>query len=455
PVHQFPGGRNWGYDGVHAFAVQNTYGGPRALQRLVDAAHREGLAVVLDVVYNHFGPEGNYLGKFGPYFSDRYHTPWGSAVNFDTPGSDPVRWHFIDNALYWVRHFHVDGLRLDATHEIYDHGPLHILEELQAAVQREAGRRQWPVHVVAESDRNDPRLIRAAEQGGYALDGTWSDDFHHAVHALLTGDRTVYYRDFGSLDQLAKGFRDAFVFDGQFSEYRGRRQGRPVGDLDRRKFVVCVQNHDQVGNRPQGDRLSQMLPPAALRLACGVMLISPYVPLLFMGEEYGEQRPFPFFCSFLDRHLVRAVRRGRRAGFAGELRVPDPQAERTFRSAVLTWQWPEGSWQAAIRRLYCDLLRARRRWDALRDRGPARSRLLAADGNQPCLMVERGAEGALLAVANCSAVELPLPSIGGNRPPLRLSTESACYGGTRSDGDDPRTLLPYEMLIYGVEEVPR
>ena len=248
PVAQFSGDRNWGYDGVHPYAVQNSYGGPRALQRLVDAAHQIGLAVILDVVYNHLGPEGNYLGNFGPYFTDRYHTPWGTAVNYDGPDSDAVRQFVVDNACAWVRDFHADGLRLDAVQTIYDFGPRHILAEIQAAVQREAARAGRPVHVIAESNQNDVRLVRSRDRGGYGLDGVWSDDFHHGIHALLTGERDGYYLDFGEPAQVAKALNDVFVYDGCYSPFRRRRHGSRVGAIDRTRFVVCIQNHDQVGD---------------------------------------------------------------------------------------------------------------------------------------------------------------------------------------------------------------
>ncbi|MGW8257995.1 MAG: malto-oligosyltrehalose trehalohydrolase, partial [Thermoguttaceae bacterium] len=331
PVSQFPGERNWGYDGVYPYAVQNSYGGPQSLQRFVDAAHRVGLAVFLDVVYNHLGPEGNYLGKFGPYFTDRYHTPWGLAVNYDGAESDAVRQYVIDNACAWVRDFHIDGLRLDAVQTIYDFSPLHILAEIQSAVQAEAARQRRVVHVIAETNQNDVRLIRPRTRGGYAIDGLWNDDFHHSVHSLLTGEQDGYYMDFGEGKQMAKVLNDVFVNDGCYSPFYRRRQGTRVGKTDRTRFVVCIQNHDQVGNRAQGDRLGRLVEPAQQRLACGLMLLSPYVPLLFMGEEYGEQRAFPFFCSFDDPVIVEAVRRGRREEFAAlafkwGTDIPDPQS---------------------------------------------------------------------------------------------------------------------------------
>jgi maltooligosyltrehalose trehalohydrolase len=284
PVAQFAGDRDWGYDAVYPYAVQNSYGGPTALLRLVDAAHQAGLAVILDVVYNHFGPEGNYAARYGPYFTDRYRTPWGEAVNYDGPQSDAVRQFVVDNARMWVRDFHLDGLRLDAVQTIYDAGPRHILAEIQAAVRREATRAGRPVHVIAESNQNDVRLIRPSRRGGCGLDGVWSDDFHHAVHALLTGERDGYYMDFGEPAQVAKALNEAFVYDGCYSAFRRRRHGSRAGATDRTRFVVCIQNHDQVGNRALGDRLGALVAPAAQRLACGLLLLSPCVPLVLTSE---------------------------------------------------------------------------------------------------------------------------------------------------------------------------
>jgi maltooligosyltrehalose trehalohydrolase len=488
PVAQLPGDRNWGYDGVHPNAVQNAYGGPRALQRLIDAAHGAGLAVILDVVYNHLGPEGNYLGRFGPYFTDRYRTPWGNAINFDGADSDAVRRFFIDNACMWVRDFHADGLRLDAVHANYDFSARHILADIQAAVQAEAARQNRIVHVIAESNQNDVRQVKSPEEGGYGLDGVWSDDFHHSVHALLTGERDGYYMDFGRPRDLAKAFQGVFVYDGCYSALRRRRHGSRVGALDRTHFVVCVQNHDQVGNRAKGDRLSAILAPEAVRLACGLLLLSPCVPLLFMGEEYGETAPFPFFCSFGDAGLAEAVRRGRREEFAAlrfewKAEIPDPQSPGTFAAAKLRWAWPEGSPHAQLRKLYEDLLAARRRWPALRDRRHTTARLVGmapGEGDSPVfaarklgqspfdaaktglspfepprsepaavLVLERGSEDGLVAVANLSpnATALPPRELAGRR--LMLSTEDVRYGGSRAADQPLERLFPYELLILG------
>ncbi len=462
PVAQFPGERNWGYDGVHPYATQNTYGGPEALQRLVDACHEQGLAVLLDVVYNHFGPEGNYLGDFGPYFTDAYHTPWGSAINYDGYDSEPVRRYAIDNAVMWVRDFGFDGLRLDAIQNIFDFGPRHVLAELQDEVQQVAREQNRSVHVIGETDQNDARQITSQEQGGIGLDGVWSDEFHHSLHSLLTCELEGYYADFGSPDHLVKSFNDAFVYDGQYSAFRRRRAGSPAGDAPRSCFVVCTKNHDQVGNRALGDRPANYLSPAQQRLWASLMLVSPFVPLIFMGEEYSEERPFPFFCSFGDKGLVEAVRAGRRREFE-ELKfkwgteIPDPQSEETFESAVLSWSWPEGSRAAGTRVLHRDLLRARRSWSGLRDRKHTQAELIAgapssAANEQPLLKLRRGADPSLLIIANLTEEPHPLPAEIAARNDLILTSEAARYGGRRAAGTQVPDVLPFEVLIFGAEE---
>jgi maltooligosyltrehalose trehalohydrolase len=385
PVGQFPGARNWGYDGVLPYAAQDSYGGPHGLARLVDACHAEGLAIFLDVVYNHLGPEGNYLGEFGRYFNDRYKTPWGAAVNYDGHGCDAVRDFALDNARMWLEEFHFDGLRVDAVHAVFDLGARHILRAIEDVAEEVGARRGYPAIIVAESDLNDPRLLYTRERGGYALAAQWADDFHHAAHAFLTGERAGYYVDFGEPGQLARAFECPFVYAWDYSPFRGRKHGAPPVGLAGDRFVVCLQNHDQVGNRARGDRLGAMLSsPAKQRLAAGLLLLSPYLPLLFMGEEYGEEAPFPFFCSFGDPALVQAVREGRKKefdAFSWQGEVPDPQAEETFASARLSWSWPEGTPRAGLRRLYRDLLAARREWPALCDFEDRSARLV--DGLGP------------------------------------------------------------------------
>jgi maltooligosyltrehalose trehalohydrolase len=333
PVAQFPGERNWGYDGVYLYAPQNSYGGPEGLKSLINACHQKGLAVILDVVYNHLGPEGNYLGDYGPYFTDRYKTPWGPAINFDGPESDEVRRFFIDNALYWATEYHMDGLRIDAIHGIFDFSAKHILEDIREAVHREAKRLERPIVVIAESDLNDVRVINPSSKGGYGLDAQWNDDFHHCLHTLLTGEQNGYYQDFGDFNQFVKALQEGFVYCGQYSPFRRRRHGSSSKHLPPSKFVIFSQNHDQVGNRLKGDRLSTLVSFEASKLAAGVILLSPNIPLLFMGEEYGEEAPFQYFIHHSDHDLIEAVRKGRKEEFSAfqwNAETPDPQDEVTF-----------------------------------------------------------------------------------------------------------------------------
>ncbi|OPY00020.1 MAG: Malto-oligosyltrehalose trehalohydrolase [Syntrophorhabdus sp. PtaB.Bin047] len=332
PVSQFPGSRNWGYDGTFPFAPHNTYGGPRGLKTLVNACHEQGLAVILDVVYNHLGPEGNYLANFGPYFTDRYRTPWGDALNFDGPFSDEVRNYFVRSALDWFVHYHVDALRLDAIHGIFDFSARTFLQELSETVAS-ALPGAPPAYLIAESDLNDIRVITPRKDGGIGLDAQWNDDFHHALHTLLTGEKHGYYQDFGDIDNLAKSFAEGYVYTGEFSSYRARRHGGPSKHRPAAQFIVFSQNHDQAGNRPGGERLAALVGHDRLKVAAMAVLLSPSIPLLFMGEEYGETAPFLYFVDHSDEGLMEAVRTGRTQEFAwfpsvGE--IPDPQEEETF-----------------------------------------------------------------------------------------------------------------------------
>ncbi len=368
PVAQFPGQRNWGYDGVFPFAVQDSYGGPAAFDRFVDACHARGLAVILDVVYNHLGPEGNVLPRFGPYFTDRYKTPWGSAFNVDGPRSDEVRRYFIENALRWLEDRHVDGLRLDAIHGIVDTSATPFLAELTDAVARLGARLGRRLLVMAESDLNDPRVVAPRDRFGFGMDAQWNDDFHHAWHALLTDERMGYYADFGTLEDVAKAYADGFVLDGRYSPFRGRTFGASSRDVPAERFVVSMQNHDQVGNRAGGERLSTLVSFEHAKLAAGALLLSPFVPLLFMGEEYGERRPFPYFVSHSDPALVQAVREGRRREFQSfewTVEPPDPQAEATFDSARLDRSVRGRGRHRVLWDLHRELLAARRGHPAL------------------------------------------------------------------------------------------
>ncbi|HIK45775.1 MAG TPA: malto-oligosyltrehalose trehalohydrolase [Leptolyngbyaceae cyanobacterium M65_K2018_010] len=385
PVAQFPGDRNWGYDGVYPFAVQTSYGGPGGLKRLVDACHQQGLAVVLDVVYNHFGPEGNYSADFGPYLTERYTTPWGAAINFDDAYSDGVRQFVLDNASYWLRDYHIDGLRLDAVHAIYDFSATHILAELKTVVEPLAWTRGYPCHLMAESDLNDVRVINPADQGGHGLDAQWSDDFHHSLHTLLTGESQGYYEDFGSPEQLAKALQDSFVYDGLYSRFRKRRHGNRASHRPPQQFIVCAQNHDQVGNRPLGERLSTLVSFEGLKLAAAAVLLSPYIPLLFMGEEYGETAPFLYFIDHGDPDLVAAVRAGRQrefAAFHGWGDPPDAASPDTFQRAQLQWDLQQQGKHHRLWRFYQTLIQLRRQIPALAtgDRGQLATKCTPARG---------------------------------------------------------------------------
>jgi len=369
PVAQFPGARNWGYDGVFPFAVQNSYGGPDGLKALINACHQRGLVVVLDVVYNHIGPEGNGLAKFGPYFTGRYKTPWGLALNFDDAHSDEVRHFFISNALEWITDYHFDALRLDAVHAILDHSALNFLEELAKAVHEQGTALNRRVYVIAESTLNDTRLIRPTELGGYGLDAQWNDDFHHSLHTLLTKERAGYYVDFGDFQHMAQAFSEGFVYSGRYSVNRGRRHGTSSRGIPSVKFVVYAQNHDQIGNRMLGERLSQLVSFEGCKLASSLVLLSPFIPLLFMGDEYGETAPFRYFVSHADPQLIESVRRGRKEEFAAfnwSDEPPDPQDEQTFRTSKLNHPLKHQGRHRTLLEYHAELIRLRKSLPALR-----------------------------------------------------------------------------------------
>ena len=343
PVAAFDGVHGWGYDGVALWSVHEPYGGPDGFKRLVDACHARGLGVVLDAVYNHLGPSGNYLAEFGPYFTDRYRTPWGDAINLDGRGSDEVRAYVIGSALRWLRDFHVDAIRLDAVHALYDQRAVPVLEELDAEVDALAARLGRPLHLIAESDRNDPRTVTPRQAAGLGLNAQWDDDVHHALHALLTGERQGYYGDFGSLEALAKVTTSVFLHDGTWSSFRQRHHGRPV---DRQtvpgwRFISFLQNHDQVGNRAIGDRLSALVSRERLAIGAALLLTSPFTPMLFMGEEWAAGTPWQYFTDFGDQDLGRAVSEGRRGEFAEHGwtsdEVPDPQDASSIERSRLDW----------------------------------------------------------------------------------------------------------------------
>jgi maltooligosyltrehalose trehalohydrolase len=371
PVAEFSGQHGWGYDGVDLYAPHHAYGGPEGLKRLVDACHSAGIGVIMDVVYNHLGPAGNYLSQFGGYFSERHLTNWGEAVNLDGPGSDEVRQFVIDNALMWLRDYHCDGLRLDAVHALVDDSAVHILEQLAIEVAALGAHLRRPLFLIAESDLNDPKFVRSHDAGSYGLDAAWADEWHHALHATLTGERSGYYEDFGPLNLLAKALRQAWVYDGIWSPHRRRVHGRAPAGLSGHQFVVCTQNHDQVGNRAAGDRLGALTSPARLRVAAALLLTSPFVPLLFQGEEWGATSPFQYFTDHEDPELGRAVSVGRRHEFAAfgwnPDRVPDPQDPATFARSQLDWAEPATPPHAALLDWYRRLIALRKQIPALTD----------------------------------------------------------------------------------------
>jgi maltooligosyltrehalose trehalohydrolase len=374
PVNHFSGPWGWGYDGVDLYAPHEAYGGPEGLKRLIDACHSRGLAVLLDVVYNHLGPAGNYLSRFGPYFSDHYKTPWGEAVNLDGPYSQEVRRFFIDNALMWLRDYHFDGLRIDAVHALIDNGACHFLEQLAEETSNLEAQLGRHFVLIAESDLNDPRVVRSRELGGYGIDAQWSDDFHHALHSVVTGERSGYYEDFGSLANLAKAMKDVFVYDGTYSGFRERPHGRPASGIPSERFLAYIQNHDQIGNRATGDRISQLAGIRKAKVAAGLVLLSPYTPMLFQGEEWAASTPFQYFTQHDDPELGEAVSRGRRSEFLAfgwdPERVPDPQDPATFQRSKLLWEEVSSNPHAEVLEWHKQLIALRRsnRWFSYGDR---------------------------------------------------------------------------------------
>ncbi len=393
PVNEFPGKHGWGYDGVDLFAPHAAYGDPDALKRLVDAAHAQGLAVIMDVVYNHFGPSGNYVGKFGPYFTELHKTPWGDAVNLEDAGSHEVRRFFCDNALMWMRDYHIDGLRLDAVTAYMDRSAIHFMEQLSAevaALETETGRRHF---LIAESDLNDPRVIKPREAGGYAMDAQWSDDFHHSLVTVLTGERTGYYVDFGDFADLAKSLEQGYVYDGHYSVYRERNHGRPATGLPAWRFLGYSQNHDQIGNRARGERLEHLTTPTHAKIAAALTLTAPFIPMLFQGEEWAASSPFQYFTDHEDKELARLVSEGRRKEFAGfgwsPEDVPDPQAPSTFANSTLVWDELSEPKHADMLAWYKKLIALRKTHPELRD-GSFEGVDVEFDEDEKWLSMQRG-----------------------------------------------------------------
>ncbi len=440
PVAQFPGSRNWGYDGVFPYAAQWSYGGIDGLRRLVDSCHAIGMAVCLDVVYNHLGPEGNYLRDYGPYFTERYRTPWGEAINFDDRFADEVRHFFVENARWWIEDVHVDALRLDAVHAIFDQSAWPFLSDVGEAVSRVAERLGRRVHVIAESDLHDPRTLRPRQLGGHGMDAEWNDDLHHAVHSLLTGESQGYYADFGSVTDLASAYGSVYSHAGCWTPSRGRRHGAVAEESSGKRFVVCAQNHDQVGNRMNGERLSMLVSYESLKLAAGTVLLSPYLPLIFMGEEYGETAPFLYFVDHGDQQLLEAVRKGRArefASFGWEREPPNPAGIEVFDDSRLdrdAARKPEG---VALHSLYRELLRLRRKHPAL-GAGSLNYVEARADEKRECVYVRRWkGQNEVVIVLNFSrsVEEIPLAVHKGEWNVLLDSAETRWEGpGSHLDG---------------------
>jgi maltooligosyltrehalose trehalohydrolase len=410
PVNEFSGGWGWGYDGVDIYAPHHSYGEPEQLKTLVDECHRRGLAVLLDVVYNHFGPVGNYLNRFGPYQTERYPTPWGQAVNLDGRDSDEVRRFFVDNALMWLRDYHFDGLRLDAVHALIDHSAVHLLEQLSLEVDELEAQLRRNLILIAESDLNDPRIVRSREAGGYGIDAQWSDDFHHALHAVLTGERGGYYADFGMIADVAKALSDVFVYDGRRSGTRGRRHGRPAHGLSAHKFLGYLQTHDQVGNRAAGDRISHLTNLQRVKIGAALYLTAPFIPMIFQGEEWAASTPFQYFTHHEDPELAAAVSEGRRHEFVAfgwdPNEVPDPQALSTFRNSKLRWQERGESAHSEMLDWYRQLIRFRTERSVITS-GFRKEAEIRFDEKQQWLSVQRGE---LLMIANLGATGRCLPA---------------------------------------------
>lgn len=456
PIAQFPGDRNWGYDGVYPFATQNSYGTVENLKQMVDKCHQKGIAVILDAVYNHMGPEGNYLSDFGPYFTKKYNTPWGSAINFDDSYSDHVRNFFLQNARMWLEDFHFDGLRLDAVHAILDNGPVHFLKELSIKVDQLGDQTGKNYVLIAESDMNDIKVISGYQNGGYGLEGQWTDDFHHAVHTLATGEKEGYYEDYGDVHHLAKSLKQAFIYDGIYSIHRKKIVGTLPEQNAPHQFVVCIQNHDQVGNRMLGDRLSKLVSFEMLKLTAGVMLTSPFMPMLFMGEEYGEENPFQYFVSHGDPELVKAVQEGRKKEFehfTWEGEVPDPQSEKTFERSKLNWDYKNDVSKTILFNYYRELIKLRKQGVFALFKENDRDIKVHGQEKLLTVMSNKGQEK-IFAIFNFSHSEQKIT------PPQNeliwtkiLSSSDPQWGGTREIPDHPEKggeiiVPPSSLLLF-------
>ncbi|MBD2744432.1 malto-oligosyltrehalose trehalohydrolase [Coleofasciculus sp. FACHB-1120] len=460
PVAQFPGERNWGYDGVFPFAVQNSYGGPEGLKKLVDACHQYGISVILDVVYNHLGPEGNYFRDFAPYFTTKYRGDWGEAMNFDDKYSDGVRDFCLENALYWLQEYHIDGLRLDAIQGIFEMGARPLLQEMADQVAYFSQQQGRKFYLIAESDLNDVRVIRPKEVGGYGIDAQWNDDFHHALHTLLTGENDRYYEDFGKVEQLEKSFKEGFIYSGQYASHRKRRHGSYSKDEPGYRFIVFTQTHDQIGNRVLAERLSQLVSLEGLKLAAAAIFLSPFVPFLFMGEEYGEEAPFFYFISHSDKDLIEAIRKSKEEEFkvfVGRGEMQDPQSPETFQRCQLNWEKRKEGKHKALWEFYQQLIQFRRSIPALKklDKNTLEASSIEAD---KILFLRRWSETSqIYSIMNFNQKEVTftanLPS--GNWQKILDSSDAQWMGSgsTLPEKITPNqelTIKPQSIILYEI-----
>jgi maltooligosyltrehalose trehalohydrolase len=457
PVAQFPGSRNWGYDGVFPFAVQDSYGGAKGLQQLVNACHQKGIAVILDVVYNHMGPEGNYLGEFGPYFTNKYNTPWGNALNFDDAYCDGVRSYFIENVLMWFRDFHIDALRMDAVHAIKDFSATHMLREIKEhvnALQETTGRQH---HLIVELDLNDTKFINPLHEQGFGMDAQWIDEFHHALRVAAGGETTGYYSDFNGLEHLAKSYTDAYVYDGQYSPHRKKFFGIKAENNPGSQFIAFSQNHDQVGNRMLGERTSQLHSIAMQKLLAGAVMVAPYLPMLFMGEEYSEPNPFLYFVSHTDPELAEAVRKGRKeefAAFHAEGEAPDPNLEETFTQSKLQWQLLQDPKHQLMLAYYRQLIVLRKQEAALRELNRKQVDVHVNKDANTLILHRSHQDESIVCLMNFSQQEQPvrMPSTASRWQKLLASNDVQWGGKTDAasmlNENEPIQLQPESIIIY-------
>jgi maltooligosyltrehalose trehalohydrolase len=467
PVSQFPGSRNWGYDGVFPYAVQNSYGGPDGLKRLVNACHLKGIAVIVDVVYNHLGPEGNYLTHFGPYFTTKYRTPWGDAINFDGEWSDGVRDYFANNALFWFEQYHVDGLRCDAIHTVFDNGAIHFWEQACRKVKVLEARLGRSLHMIAESDLNSPRVVKTPEAGGYGFSAQWLDDFHHALYVFLNKEDKDRYYDFGKMQQLAKAYEDGFVHSGEFVRFRKRKHGASSAGVDGNQFIVFNQNHDQIGNRVGGERLSMLVDTERLKLAAAAIFLSPYVPMLFMGEEYGDDTPFFYFVSHSDAALVEAVRKGRKEEFKDfgfNREPPDPQDEQTFNRSKINWESRKNGTHSLLLEWHRELIRMRQTLPVLKNFLKKDIQAQAVGEEGVILFRQTGdMEDSMLCLFNFSERELDYTVTPWRKKGRKILdskeakwTEKPVKGQKlhpmEIEANQPLALLPLSISVYAMEK---